>query len=244
VKTPDFAAHVHCFDTHHVLVRASEPVQYGRNRKKVSLWLTSTLNGSWLKPACSEKDMIMRFYNSQHEFYCGIDLHANSMHVCVVDQRGNKQLHRNFNTKTPERFLDSLSPYRGSDLIVGCESTFNWYWLADLCSVENLPFLLGHALYLKAIHGGKTKSDRIDSEKLAMPLRGLTIAQDSARTSPMKPSQSKDPDSRANPLIGKVQQYDAMENPLAKNCKLLPREPSALLDFKGHTDVMRPLTCW
>jgi transposase len=116
--------------------------------------------------------MIMRFYNSQHEFYCGIDLHANSMHVCVVDQRGNKQLHRNFDTKTPERFLDSLSPYRGSDLIVDCESTFNWYWLADLCSVENLPFLLGHALYLKAIHGGKTKSDRIDSEKLAMLLRG------------------------------------------------------------------------
>jgi hypothetical protein len=81
-------------------------------------------------------------------------------------------------------------------------------------------------------------------EATGLPLRGLTIAQDSARTSPMKPSQSKDPDSRANPLIGKVQQYDAMENPLAKNCKLLPREPSALLDFKGHTDVMRPLTCW
>ncbi len=32
--------------------------------------------------------------------------------------------------------------------------------------------MLGHALYLKAIHGGKTKSDRIDSEKLAMLLRG------------------------------------------------------------------------
>ena len=124
------------------------------------------------QPACSEKDMIMKFYNFQHEFYCGIDLHANSMHVCVVDQLGSKQLHRNFNTKTPERFLDALSPYRDSDLIVGCESTFNWYWLADLCSVENLPFLLGHALYLKAIHGGKTKSDRIDSEKLAMLLRG------------------------------------------------------------------------
>ena len=31
----------------------------------------------------------MKFYNRQHEFYCGIDLHANSMHVCVVDHSGN-----------------------------------------------------------------------------------------------------------------------------------------------------------
>ena len=114
----------------------------------------------------------MKFYNQQHEFYCGIDLHANSMHVCVVDQQGNKCLHKNFPTKKPERFLIALQPYEKQDLIIGCESTFNWYWLADLCSQQNLPFLLGHALYLKAIHGGKTKSDRIDSEKLAMLLRG------------------------------------------------------------------------
>ena len=114
----------------------------------------------------------MRFYNQRHQFYCGIDLHASSMHVCVVDHDGHKQLHRNFPTRTPERFLKALSPFRDGDLIVGCESTFNWYWLADLCSVQNVPFLLGHALYLKAIHGGKTKTDRIDSEKLALLLRG------------------------------------------------------------------------
>jgi transposase len=114
----------------------------------------------------------MKFYNQQHEFYCGIDLHANSMHVCVVDHGGNKLLHKNFDTKKPEKFLAALQPFVKHDLVIGCESTFNWYWLADLCHHENLSFLLGHALYLKAIHGGKTKSDRIDSEKLAMLLRG------------------------------------------------------------------------
>ena len=114
----------------------------------------------------------MKFYNKQHEFYCGIDLHANSMHVCVVEHGGNKLLHKNFDTKKPEKFLAALQPFAKHDLIIGCESTFNWYWLADLCHHENLSFLLGHALYLKAIHGGKTKSDRIDSEKLAMLLRG------------------------------------------------------------------------
>lgn len=114
----------------------------------------------------------MKFYNQPHEFYCGIDLHANSMHVCVVDHAGKKQLHKNFDTKKLSRFIAALQPFEKSDLIIGCESTFNWYWLADVCHERNLNFLLGHALYLKAIHGGKTKSDRIDSEKLAMLLRG------------------------------------------------------------------------
>lgn len=114
----------------------------------------------------------MRFYSQQHQFYCGIDLHAKSMYACVVGHDGTKHLHKNFPTKNPDRFLNALTPFRDHNLIVGCESTFNWYWLADLCSVENIPFLLGHALYLKAIHGGKTKTDRIDSEKLALLLRG------------------------------------------------------------------------
>ena len=114
----------------------------------------------------------MNFYNQAHEFYCGIDLHANSMHVCLVDQPGNKRLHRNFNTKHVDRFLSAIRPFAAQDFVIGCESTFNWYRLADLCHERRLKFLLGHALYLKAIHGGKTKSDRIDSEKLALLLRG------------------------------------------------------------------------
>ena len=53
----------------------------------------------------------MKFYKQQHEFYCGIDLHANSMHVCVVDHVGNKLLHKNFDTKKPERFLTAIRSY-------------------------------------------------------------------------------------------------------------------------------------
>lgn len=30
----------------------------------------------------------MRFYKQQHQFYCGVDLHAKTMHVCVVNQAG------------------------------------------------------------------------------------------------------------------------------------------------------------
>jgi hypothetical protein len=30
----------------------------------------------------------MRFYTKQHKFYCGIDLHARTMHLCVLNQDG------------------------------------------------------------------------------------------------------------------------------------------------------------
>jgi len=49
---------------------------------------------------------------------------------------------------------------------------FSWYWLADLCEDHQIPFVLGHALYMRMIHGGKAKTDRIDAAKLASMLRG------------------------------------------------------------------------
>jgi Transposase len=49
---------------------------------------------------------------------------------------------------------------------------FAWYWLADLCEDHQIPFVLGHALYMRMIHGGKAKTDRIDAAKLASMLRG------------------------------------------------------------------------
>lgn len=114
----------------------------------------------------------MKLYNKQHPLYCGIDLHAKTLHVCVVDQQGEKRLHRNFQCQHADRLFSQLDQFGTDNLVVGCESTFNWYWLADACQTHRIEFILGHALYLKAIHGGKTKSDAIDSEKLARLIRG------------------------------------------------------------------------
>lgn len=112
----------------------------------------------------------MRFSTKQHKYYCGIDLHARSMYVCVLDQEGTILLHRQMKT-APEALLSAIAPYR-EDIAVAVECIFTWYWLADLCAREGIPFVLGHALYMKAIHGGKTKSDQIDSQKIAVLLRG------------------------------------------------------------------------
>jgi transposase len=112
----------------------------------------------------------MKYYTSTTEFNCGIDLHAHQMYVCLMDRRGNKLLHTNIRNNDFEYFLTRIAPWR-QDLTVCCECMFGWYWLADACQNAGLTFVLAHALYLKAIHGGKNKNDRIDSEKLAHLLR-------------------------------------------------------------------------
>jgi len=117
----------------------------------------------------------MRFYNTQHPFDGGIDLHARAMYVCILNQAGETLLHRNMKT-TPEAFLNVIAPYR-PDIVVAVECMFTWYWLADLCADDEIPFVLGHALYMKAIHGGKAKNDKIDSQKIAVLLRGGMLPQ-------------------------------------------------------------------
>jgi transposase len=95
------------------------------------------------------------------------------MYLCILDHEGNKRLHRNVRAK-PHDFLLAIKAYRDG-LVVGAECMFTWYWLADLCLDEHIKFILGHALYMKAIHGGKKKDDKIDSEKIARLMRGGTF---------------------------------------------------------------------
>ena len=115
----------------------------------------------------------MRFYTGQHQYYCGIDLHTKNMYVCILDQAGKILVHKNLPT-SPQALLHILEPFQ-PDVAVNVECIFTLYWIADLCHEENIPFVLGHALYMKAIHGSKTKNDKIDSHKIAVLLRGGMI---------------------------------------------------------------------
>ena len=109
-------------------------------------------------------------YSRQHRFYVGVDLHARTMFTHVLDAKGKTVFEQDLPAE-PGTFLKAIKPYR-KDLVVGCECMFAWYWLADLCEDQGIPFALGHALAMKHIHQGKTKSDKIDAGKLAAMLRG------------------------------------------------------------------------
>ena len=52
----------------------------------------------------------MRFYQKEHKYYCGIDLHARSMYVCIVNRRGKILYHRNLDTN-PEILFNIIFPY-------------------------------------------------------------------------------------------------------------------------------------
>jgi transposase len=111
-----------------------------------------------------------RFDTHSHRFSCGIDLQARTLALGIRDAPGAVAF-RGTIAAAPQASRQALAPYR-DDLAIACECMFAWYWRADCCHQENLPFVLGHALYLKAIHGGQAKNDKSDAEKIARLLRG------------------------------------------------------------------------
>jgi len=53
----------------------------------------------------------MRFYTQHHQFYCGIDLHARAMYVCIMDQPGKVLVHKNL-LAANSTVAESQSPSR------------------------------------------------------------------------------------------------------------------------------------
>src|SRR5262245_18512045 len=172
----------------------------------------------------------MRFYHQPHRFYCGVDRHARTMSLDILDQAG-QVVHAVTLPCEPRAFLDAIAPFR-DDLVVCCACLFCWYWLADLCAAEKIAFVLGHALYMKAIHGGKTKNDKLDAAQLAALLRGGAFPQ--AYVYPRAMRQTRDllrrrtffVRQRAH-LLAHVQNTNSQYN--------LPPIPQKL-SFAGHRD--------
>jgi transposase len=103
-------------------------------------------------------------------FYAGVDLHARSLYLVILDRDGRTCYSRNLPAQ-PEPFLRAVQPFRDG-LLVACECVHPWYWLADTCRDHAIAFVLGHAWAMKAVHGCKTKCDRKDAEASARLLRG------------------------------------------------------------------------
>src|SRR6266511_5282225 len=117
----------------------------------------------------------MELIGMQCRFFCGVNLHARTLALHVLDAESHSALATTI-PADPKAFLQAVAPCRDGLAIAG-ECMFAWYGLADLCHEQHIPFVLGHALYLKAIHGGKAKTDKIDAHKIAVLLRGGLLPQ-------------------------------------------------------------------
>jgi transposase len=76
----------------------------------------------------------------------------------------------------PEALLQAIAPYCGP-IVLAAACRLTWYWLADLWAAHAMPVVLGHALSMKAIHGGKAKNDKSDAQQIAVLLRGGMLPQ-------------------------------------------------------------------
>jgi transposase len=114
----------------------------------------------------------MRYFQppANARFYAGVDLHARSLFLVVLDQQGQTRYARNL-PANPQAFRKAIQPFRDG-LVVACECMHCWYWLADTCRDDHIAFVLGHAWGMKAVHGSKTKCDRKDAEAIARLLKG------------------------------------------------------------------------
>jgi transposase len=117
----------------------------------------------------------MSWYTIQHKFSCGMDRHVDWMYLGVSDADGEVRLHQKIRPE-PQTFLLAGQPCR-DDVVVCVECLLTRYGLADLCAAEGLPLVLGHALDMRAIHGGTAQHDRLDAHKIAALLRGGLIPQ-------------------------------------------------------------------
>jgi len=56
---------------------------------------------------------MINFYNGQHAYYCGVDLHKKTMYVYVLNRDGETVFHKNLRTETiPVRRADAARPLR------------------------------------------------------------------------------------------------------------------------------------
>ena len=106
------------------------------------------------------------------------------MYLGILSQDGESLRHRNMKT-SPEMLLKAMAPSR-EDLVVCGACMFTWYWLAALCARAGIPFVLGHALSMQAIHGGTAKNEKIDAQKIAGLLRGGMLPQASVYPAAMR----------------------------------------------------------
>jgi hypothetical protein len=101
-------------------------------------------------------------------FYSGIDQHKRDCFITTYDSDGEvvKQKRvRNSAMLIQHYFAQLPGPHKAA-----VESTGSWYWLADLLEDLGVDLSLAHTTRLKAISAAKVKTNKIDSDVLAMLL--------------------------------------------------------------------------
>ena len=116
---------------------------------------------------------------------------------CILTQDGAMMVHRDMQA-SPDTFLKAIAPSRDG-IVVAVACLLTWYGLVDLCAQGGMPFVLGQALSMQALHGGQAKNDRGDARQSAVLLRGVMLPQ--ASVSPAHMRATRDLQRRLRSLV-------------------------------------------
>ena len=102
--------------------------------------------------------------------YAGIDLHANSSHLGILNE-DNRIVFKRKLTNDLGKVLAILEPFRHETEGVVVESTFNWYWLVDGLMDHGYRVHLANPAAIQQYEGLKHIDDQRDALWLANLLR-------------------------------------------------------------------------
>lgn len=102
--------------------------------------------------------------------YAAFDLHANSNHLGVIDQSGERLLTKKLPNDST-LILKTIDAYRRGLKGIVVESTFNWYWLVDLLMETGYQVHLANPSAIQKYVGLKHSTDAHDAFWLAEQLR-------------------------------------------------------------------------
>ena len=71
-----------------------------------------------------------------------VSIYTRSLYVCILNKQGETLLHKEI-PASPEPLLSLIEPFL-DDLVIGVECMHCWYWVADFCEDQGLPFILGN----------------------------------------------------------------------------------------------------
>jgi len=81
----------------------------------------------------------MRFYTKQHRFFCGIDLHARLLAICIVNEAGTVVLQKQI-TDDKQQLREVLAPFRPDVVVAVTAKLFDTRdWAAVGVQVIVLP---------------------------------------------------------------------------------------------------------
>lgn len=104
------------------------------------------------------------------KLYSAFDLHSNNSYLGVIDETG-KRIAKKKMFNEPRLILDALSPHQDALAGVVIESTYNWYWMADLLLEHGYKVHLANPSAIQKYTGLKHADDVHDAFWLAEMLR-------------------------------------------------------------------------